>query len=50
MLAEYKLTLPPQALERADAGARAVLEKARKQVGFIPTCTPTWCIRRRIGP
>lgn len=36
MLAEYKITLPPQTLETADARARAVLEKAHKQVGFIP--------------
>ncbi|MBT0960291.1 carboxymuconolactone decarboxylase family protein [Denitromonas iodatirespirans] len=36
MLAEYKITLLPQTLETADARARAVLEKANKQVGFIP--------------
>ncbi len=36
MLAEYRITLPPQTLETADARARAVLEKAHKQVGFIP--------------
>ena len=36
MLAEYKISLPPQTLETADGRARAVLEKAQKQVGFIP--------------
>lgn len=36
MTAEYKLTLPPKTLETADPKARAVLEKAKAQVGFIP--------------
>ncbi len=36
MTSEYKLTLPPQTLDNADAKARAVLERARAQVGFIP--------------
>lgn len=36
MLAEYQITLPPQTLEHARPEARAVLEKALAQVGFIP--------------
>ncbi|NMG44569.1 carboxymuconolactone decarboxylase family protein [Aromatoleum toluvorans] len=36
MLAEYKLTLPPQSPETAEGSAKAVLDKALKQVGFIP--------------
>ena len=36
MTAEYKLTLPAKTLENADPRARAVLEKAKAQVGFIP--------------
>lgn len=38
MKSEYKLTLPPQTLDKAnaDAKARAVLERAKAQVGFIP--------------
>lgn len=36
MLAEYKITLEPLTLENAEGNARAVLEKAKKQVGFIP--------------
>lgn len=36
MLAEYQLTLEPQTIENAPPKARAVLEKALGQVGFIP--------------
>lgn len=36
MLSEYKMTLQPQTLETAQGRTRAVLEKAHKQVGFIP--------------
>ena len=36
MLAEYKMTLPLQTLETAEPAAKAVLEKAKAQVGFIP--------------
>lgn len=36
MLSEYKLSLAPQTLENAGAEARAVLDKALAQVGFIP--------------
>ena len=36
MTAEYKLTLPAKTLENADPRAKAVLEKAKAQVGFIP--------------
>lgn len=36
MTAEYKLTLPAKTLENADPQAKAVLEKAKAQVGFIP--------------
>ena len=36
MTAEYKLTLAPKTLENADPPARAVLEKAKAQIGFIP--------------
>lgn len=36
MLSEYQLTLAPKTLDDADAEARAVLEKAKAQVGFIP--------------
>lgn len=36
MTAEYQLTLPFQTLDNADAKAKAVLEKAKAQVGFIP--------------
>jgi uncharacterized peroxidase-related enzyme len=34
--AEYKLTLTAKTLENADSKAKAVLEKAKAQVGFIP--------------
>lgn len=36
MIAEYKLTLPVRTIENADPKAKAVLEKAQAQVGFIP--------------
>lgn len=36
MLAEYQITLPPLTLETAGPKARAVLDKALTQVGFIP--------------
>ncbi len=36
MTAQYKLTLPAKTLENADPKAKAVLEKAKAQVGFIP--------------
>ena len=36
MLAEYKLTLPLQTIDNAPPEAKAVLEKALAQVGFIP--------------
>jgi hypothetical protein len=36
MLSEYQLTLAPKTLDDADPDARAVLEKAKAQVGFIP--------------
>lgn len=36
MLSEYRLTLAPQTLDNAGPEARAVLEKAKAQVGFIP--------------
>lgn len=36
MLAEYQLTLSPQTLDNAEPKAKAVLEKAFAQVGFIP--------------
>ncbi|MDQ5910442.1 MAG: hypothetical protein QG599_2538 [Pseudomonadota bacterium] len=36
MLSEYQLTLAPKTLDNADPEARAVLEKAQAQVGFIP--------------
>lgn len=36
MLSEYPLTLVPQTLDNADPDARAVLEKAKAQTGFIP--------------
>lgn len=36
MLSEYPLTLAPKTLDDADPDARAVLEKAKAQVGFIP--------------
>jgi uncharacterized peroxidase-related enzyme len=36
MAAEYRMTLAPQTLENATPDARAVLEKAKAQVGFIP--------------
>lgn len=36
MKAEYKMTLAPQTIETAPPKAKAVLEKALAQVGFIP--------------
>ncbi|BFN28260.1 carboxymuconolactone decarboxylase family protein [Pseudomonas sp. SCT] len=36
MLSEYKMKLPEVSLDHADGRARAVLEKAKAQVGFIP--------------
>ena len=36
MLAEYRLTLPPQSHDDAERPAKVVLDKALKQVGFIP--------------
>lgn len=36
MLCEYQLTLPALDLDSADDRGRAVLEKAKAQVGFIP--------------
>lgn len=36
MLCEYQLTLPVLGLDSADGRGRAVLEKAKAQVGFIP--------------
>lgn len=36
MSSEYKLTLSPKTLGNADPQAKAVLEKAKAQVGFIP--------------
>lgn len=36
MLAGYQMTLPPQTLDTAAGQTREVLDKALKQVGFIP--------------
>ncbi len=36
MISEYKMTLQPITLENADDKAKPVLEKALKEVGFIP--------------
>lgn len=36
MKAEYQMTLPPQTLENAPPAARALLEKARERLGFVP--------------
>jgi hypothetical protein len=36
MTSEYKLTLSPKTLHDADPRARAILERAKAQVGFIP--------------
>lgn len=36
MLAEYQITLPPVTLDNAEGPAKEVLQKALKQVGFIP--------------
>jgi uncharacterized peroxidase-related enzyme len=36
MTSEYTLTLSPKALHNADPKAKAVLERAKAQVGFIP--------------
>ncbi|MCC4118154.1 carboxymuconolactone decarboxylase family protein [Aromatoleum toluclasticum] len=36
MLAGYQISLPPQTLESAEGQTREVLDKALKQVGFIP--------------
>ena len=37
MTAEAQLTLPAQTLSREDPAIRRVLEKAKRQVGFIPS-------------
>lgn len=36
MTSEYKLSLPAKTLDNAEPEAKAVLEKAKAQVGFIP--------------
>lgn len=36
MLSEYQLTLPLQTIESAEPAAKAVLERAKAQVGFVP--------------
>jgi uncharacterized peroxidase-related enzyme len=36
MTAEYRLNLPTKTLDNADPTAKAVLQKAKAQVGFIP--------------
>ncbi len=36
MTAEYKLNLPTQTLDNSDPAAKAVLQRAKAQVGFIP--------------
>ncbi len=36
MTSEYKITLAPGTIENAEPAAKAVLEKAQEQVGFIP--------------
>lgn len=36
MQAEYQMTLPPQTIDTAPPATRAVLEKARARLGFIP--------------
>ena len=36
MTSEYKMTLSPKTLQNADPKTRAVLERAKAQVGFIP--------------
>ena len=36
MTAHYKLALPAKTLENADPHAKAVLEKAKSRVGFVP--------------
>lgn len=36
MLAEYQVTLPPITLDTAEGAAKEVLQKALKQVGFVP--------------
>lgn len=36
MLAEYQITLSPQTIDNAEPPAKAVLDKALAQVGFIP--------------
>jgi uncharacterized peroxidase-related enzyme len=36
MTAKYRIALPPKTLETVEGKAREVLEKAKKQVGFIP--------------
>lgn len=41
MTADYKLSLPAKTLENADPNAKAVLEKAKAQVGFIPNMYAT---------
>lgn len=36
MTTEYRMTLPAKTLDNADDGAKAVLERAQAQVGFVP--------------
>lgn len=36
MLSEYKLTLPAHSIDSAPSGARALLEQAKSQMGFVP--------------
>jgi uncharacterized peroxidase-related enzyme len=36
MSSDYRMTLPPQTIEHAEPKARAVLERAKAQVGFVP--------------
>lgn len=36
MSSEYKMTMPPQTLDHAEPEAKALLEAAKAQVGFVP--------------
>ena len=36
MTSEYKLTLQPKTVNNADPGAKALLEKAKAKLGFVP--------------
>lgn len=36
MASEYRMTLPPQTLDNAEPEAKALLEAAKAQVGFVP--------------